>query len=287
MIPTAEPPRADAARPRLGVIAGKGQLPFLLARAARAAGREVVAAGFVGQTDPALAGEVAEYRELKLGKLGGLIKFFLTRGAREVVMGGAIDKPRGMAEASLDFRALSVLPRLLKRGDDAILRAVREELEKDGLRVVAVHEVLPGLLTPEGVLTARRPDADHWADLAYGFELAKSLGTLDVGQTLVVSRRSVVAVEAMEGTDACLRRGGGLVPGATVVKVCKPMQDRRIDLPSVGLETIHVMRESGLRALGVEAGASLFFDREAAVRLADEAGIVIVGLTPAVLAGRI
>ena len=144
--------------------------------------------------------------------------------------------------------------------------------------MVSPAERLPELLTPEGVLTRRQPTSGEWEDIRFGLDVARRVGELDIGQCVVVKDRMVVAVEAMEGTDETIRRAGGLRPGAVVVKILKPTQDPRLDLPSAGADTVRVMREAGARVLALEAGRSLFFEREEAVRLADEAGISIVGV---------
>lgn len=267
----------------LGLIAGGGRFPFLIAEGARKDGLRVVAVGFRSNTDPSLPACVDEYQELRLGQLGKLISFFKSRGVGGVIMGGTIDKARAM-DVIPDFRGARLLLKMPGKGDDALLRAISDELASEGMPVLRAHELIPGLLTPEGVLTGKRPSAEMLEDIRFGWSVAKEIGRLDIGQTVVVRRQVVAAVEALEGTDNAIRRGCSLAgQGAVVVKVFKPGQDERIDLPSVGLATIETMREAGATCLAVEAGRSLFFDREKAIDAASRAGIVVVGVSDKLL----
>jgi len=182
----------------------------------------------------------------------------------------------------LDLRALKLVFRKKDKGDSAILGTLAREFEKEGMPVVPAHEYLPELLTPEGVLTTRQPDEREWEDLRFSWKIAKELGRLDIGQCLVVREGIVAAVEALEGTDDTIRRGcklGGV--GCVVVKVFKPGQQEQIDLPSFGLDTLKAMAEGNATCLGIEAGKSLFFDRQITIEYADKVGISIVGLSPA------
>lgn len=265
----------------VGIIAGGGQFPFLVARGARARGWRVVAAGFPGNTDPALEAEVDAYRLLKIGQLNKLIKYFSEQGVDRVVMAGTIAKARVM-DMRPDFRAARLLASLATRGDDSLLRALARELESENLPVAMAHEVVPELVTPAGVLTRKKPSAEVVADAVFGWTAAKHVGSLDVGQTVVVKKQVVAAVEALEGTDRAIRRGLELAgKGAVVVKVAKPGQDQRVDLPSVGLGTIELLAELKGACLAVEAGRSLFFDREAALALANRAGVCVIGVDEA------
>lgn len=266
----------------IGILAGGGQLPFLVADGARRQGQRVAAAGFAGNTDPALAGRVDAYAELKLGQLGKLIAFFTSQSVTRVVLAGSIDKPRAL-DLRPDMRAMKLIMRLATRGDDSLLRAVAGELESEGMAVVSALDLVPDLACPAGVLTRKKPSREQWEDLRYAWPRAKALGRLDIGQALAVKERMVVAVEGLEGTDACLARAGSLAPGCVLAKIVKPTQDLRFDLPSVGLKTLDIMAASGVSCLGVEAGKSLFFDRDAALDLAHAAGLCVVGLTPEVL----
>lgn len=270
------------ARECIGILAGGGQLPFLVADGARRQGRRVAAAGFAGNTDPALADRVDAFSELKLGQLGKLISFFKTESVTRVVLAGSINKPRAL-DIRPDMRAMKLIMRLAARGDDSLLRAVAGELESEGLAVVSALDLVPDLAAPQGVLTRRKPSREQWEDLRFAWPRAEALGRMDIGQALAVRERMVVAVEGLEGTDACIARAGALAPGCVLVKIVKPGQDLRFDLPSVGLGTMEAMAAAGVSCLGVEAGKSLFFDRDAALDLAHTAGLVVAGLTPEVL----
>ena len=179
-----------------------------------------------------------------------------------------------------DMRAAKLIFRLRNKGDDALLRAVAEEIESEGMAVEPPHVIVPDLLTPGGVLTSRAPDEHEWENLRIGFRVAKDMGRLDIGQCVVLRKGVVAAVEAIEGTDETVRRGCALAgAGCVVVKVFKPGQTDRVDLPSVGHRTIATMAEGGATCLGVEAGRSLLFDREKTLALAEEHGIAVVGLS--------
>lgn len=261
----------------LGLIAGGGSFPFLVARGAAAHGYRVVAAGFKRNTDPALAAEVAAYRELGLGQLGGLIDYFKSQGVDQLLMAGTIDKA-GAMDIIPDWRGARALLRLVGKGDDALLRGVIGELESEGFAIRRAHELLPELLTPAGTLCGR-PNQELLADVHFGLDVARRIGGLDIGQTVVVRRQVVAAVEALEGTDKAIARGCQLAgPGAVVVKVCKPGQDQRVDLPSVGLGTVETLVAGKAACLAVEAGRSLFFDREAALTVARKAGLCVIGV---------
>lgn len=269
----------------VGLIAGGRQFPVLVAQGVKAAGHRLVVAGFAGHTNAEVYPLADIHRELKLGQLAKLLDFLKENKVEQVVMAGTINKPGVMDIRHFDARAVKLLFSLGGKGDDAILRAVTRLLESEGMALVPPQAFAQGLLTPPGVLTSRAPDEREWADLRHGAALARQLGALDIGQCVVLREGIVAAVEALEGTDAAIRRGcelGG--PGCVAVKVLKPGQEERVDLPSVGPDTARVLAKGQGTCLGVEAGKSLFFDLEAAVAVADRAGIAIVGLTPADLA---
>lgn len=262
----------------IGIIAGKGQFPALVARGARAEGLSVVMCGFHGHTDQSLKHEADAFAMLHLGQLGKLIEFFRGNNVRRLCLAGAVSKPRAL-DLRPDLRAARVLLRLRTKGDDAILRAVITELESEGLAVVQPASLVPGLCAPEGVLTRRPPNDGEWADIRYGWPIAHVLGRLDIGQCIVVRRGMVVAVEGMEGTDAALRRGGELGgEGCVAIKVVKPGQDDRIDLPALGAGTIRVLADHGYTCLALAAGKTLFFDREESIALADRHDIALISL---------
>lgn len=263
--------------PRVGLIAGGGQFPLLFAHAARQASVRVLAVGFDGETDPALSKYVEEFHLLKLGQLNRLIKIFHGAGITHAAMAGAINKTRLYARVRPDWRAVRFLSRLRNKKDDSLLRALADELESEGIIVQPSTIFLPELLAPAGTLTRRKPNRREQADIAFGWTLAKAIGKLDIGQCLVVKNQAVLAVEGIDGTDATIIRGGRLCrEGAVVVKVSKPIQDLRFDVPAVGFDTIEAMKRVNARVLVVEADKTLVFDREKMIDAADAAGISIV-----------
>lgn len=194
-------------------------------------------------------------------------------------MAGTINKPKAL-DIRPDFRAAKLLFKLATKGDDVLLRTITNEFESEGMEVIGPHEFAPELLTPEGFLTKRKPGEVESADIVFGWKIARELGRMDIGQCVVVREGIVAAVEAIEGTDAAIKRGcelGG--KGCTIVKVFKPGQEKRVDMPSIGLKTVQNMKDLGATCLGVEAGKSLFFDLDESVKFAEKHGITIVGLT--------
>jgi DUF1009 family protein len=263
----------------IGLIAGGGRFPILFAESARRAGHRVVAAAHVNQTDPALEKMVDACTWVKLGQFGKVFEVLKAAGCTQVVMLGSIAKARFFRDAWLDGLGLQVLAKLATKTDDSVLRAIAGALEERGLPVGDPSVFLQDRLAREGVMGKRQPTEDQWADARYGLELARAIGRLDLGQTVVVKDRVAVAVEALEGTDACIRRGGQLArEGAVVVKAVKPQQDRRFDLPAVGPDTVDSMKEAGCLVLAVEAGSTLVMDLDEMVRRADRAKIALVGI---------
>jgi DUF1009 family protein len=265
--------------PPIGLIAGSGVLPGLLADAARARGRPVIALAHRGETDAALANRVDVLEWVRLGQLDRIVRVLRAHQAREVVMAGGIGRVRALTEARPDLGALWVLARLGSFRDDALLRGVAQYLESKGLRVIAPSELAPEVLAPEGVLVGGEPDAGARRDIALGVEVAEHLGRADVGQTVVVRNGHVLALEAIEGTDETIRRGGRLGgPGAVVVKISKPQQDARLDLPAVGEGTIRAMAEVQARVLAVEAGRTMLLDAARLSALARRSRISVFGV---------
>jgi DUF1009 family protein len=263
----------------LGLIAGGGTFPFLVADRAREQGRSVVAIGYANNTDPALGDHVDEFHQLKLGQLGKAISLFRKAGVDEVVMAGPINKA-GALSMRPDLRAAKLVLGLKRRGDDSLLRAIMREFAAEDMPVIPPQRIVPELLTPPGLLSARKPTKREWADIRYAWPLVKALGEMDIGQTVIVRDSMVVAVEAMEGTDEAIRRAGLLArKKLVVVKAFKPGQDDRVDMPAAGAGTIEVMQRAGAGCLALEAGRSLLFDREEAVRAADASRIAIVGVS--------
>lgn len=254
-------------------------MPLLLARAAREAGLRVVAVGVKDETDPELAAEVDHLVILGMGQLGRLIKTFHQHGVRRAMMGGAIRKTRLFRDFWPDLKAISEFRKMRRRGDDRLLSGLARVLESEGVTMEAAHQLVPQLVATPGVYTKRGPSQREMDDITLGWEVAGQLGRLDVGQCVVTSRGMVTAVEAVEGTDRAIERGGRLAGGgAVVVKRSKPQQDLRFDLPAVGPITVEAMASSGCACLAVEAGRSLVFDRAAMVAAADSYDICVLGL---------
>ena len=270
---------AQATTP-IGLIAGGGQFPLLFAEAARARGRRVVAIAHVNETAAELEQAADVVYWVKLGQLGKIISHFRREQVREAVFAGTITKTRIFHDILPDLKGLSLWSKIDKRQDDAILRAVAATLEEEGIRILASTCFLEHLFFPQGLLTRKKPSADQMDDVRFGWAIAREVGRLDIGQCVVVRGRSVLAVEAIEGTDAAIRRGGELAgSGAVVVKLKKPNQDFRFDLPATGAATIETLAAVKGAVLAVEAGQSLLFDRAAMVAAADRAGLVVLGLS--------
>ena len=268
---------------KIGIIAGGGQFPLLFAKAAHSQGLKVYAAAHQGETDEALVDHVERLQWVKLGQLGKIISFFKQERIKKTVFIGSITKTNIFRDVRPDLKGLGLWNKINIKQDDAILRAVADRLEKDGIEVVASTGYVPELLFPKGILTKKKPTKDQMVDIIYGWGIARSLGNLDIGQCVVVRNQTVLAVEAIEGTDATILRGGTLgKEKAVVVKLRKPNQDLRFDLPAIGMKTIDSMKEVKASVLAVEAEYALFFDRDAVIQAADNAGIVIVGVEKSV-----
>jgi UDP-2,3-diacylglucosamine hydrolase len=264
----------------LGLIAGSGRLPFAVARAARAEGYRVVAVGHKGQTAPELEREVDAFEWVWLGQLRRIAEILGARGARRAIMGGGLAKGASFTSARPDLVALKLWATLGRRGDDRILRTIADWFQGEGIEIVAPDGLLAGCFAEEGHLAGPKPQEAALADAREGFRVARVLGELDVGQTVAVREGVVLAVEAMEGTDACIRRAGDLAEGAVIVKASKPGQDRRFDMPAVGPDTIAVLAAARARLLALEAGATLILDRGELATAAKANKIPVVGLRP-------
>lgn len=264
---------------KIGIIAGSGQFPLLFIEAARKAGRKTVLLAHQNETSDEAAEAADEVKWVKLGQLGKLIKFFHECGVGETVFVGAITKTRIFRDILPDMKGLTLWNKIDVKQDDAILRAVAGVLEKEGVKVLESTLYLKHLLFPHGVLTKKKPNKNQCLDIEFGWKNARAIGAMDIGQCVVVRNCSVVAVEAIEGTDATIARGGALAKEkVVVVKVRKPGQDFRFDLPATGIKTIETLAGVNGAVLAVEAGQSLLFDPDAMIRAADEAGIVVVGV---------
>lgn len=264
---------------KIGLIAGKGQFPLLFAQAARQQGLTVVAVAHRGETDPSLETLAAECHWIYVGQIGKLIRALKKAGVSQAVMAGGISRGRLFREFRPDLRALNLLRRVGMGHDDRILRGLAAELEGEGVTILSPLLYLQEILAGPGPLSRRSPTPPEREDIDYGFRIAKAVGRLDLGQCVVVRRQVVTALEAIEGTDETIRRGGRLAgKGAVVVKVCKPGQDLRFDLPAVGTGTIQAMAEVQAQVLALEAGKTLMFDREEMLALANQAGIAVWGV---------
>jgi DUF1009 family protein len=257
----------------IGLIAGSGRLPLLFADAAERAGRKVVAVAHEGETDPALRARAW----VKVGQLGRIAEVLREAGVTEAVFCGGIRKPR-LFDVRPDWLGLKIISRLRSFGDDAALRAIAAALEGEGVRIVSPLSLVPELLAREGPIGKRRLTGEQRADALTGLSAARALGAADIGQTVVVKGGVILAVEAVEGTDACIARGGALGAGAVVVKARKPQQDERFDVPAVGPGTIDTCAAAGCSALAIEAGATLVLDRAELIEKADRAGIAVEGI---------
>jgi DUF1009 family protein len=284
---------------KLGLIAGNGRFPFLLLEAARAHGLRVVVAAIKEETDlemneRARADEGVTVHWMSLGELSKLIEMFQREGVTQAVMAGQVKHKQIFSSIRPDWRLAKLLLNLRTRNTDMLLGAVAKVLEDEGITLMSSTAYLEPMLARAGVMTRRGPDEVERGDIAYGLRVARGIAGFDLGQTVVIAAGACVAVEAMEGTDATIARAGALFAGTaegmegeastlarrlTVVKVAKPKQDMRFDVPVVGVPTVEAMVSAGATCLCVEAGRTLVFDREKMVAVADAAGIAIVGET--------
>ena len=266
---------------RIGLIAGNGRFPIIFADNARLLGYQVFAIAYANETDAELEQHVDRVHWIKIGQLNRMITALKHDNVQEVVMLGGIKKTHLFSRARPDFRAFSLLKRLKALKDDEILRAIAQELENEGIQVRESTFGLQSILADKGVQTKRRPHHKEWEDIEYGWDILKTIGHLDIGQCLIIKDRAVVAVEAVEGTDETIRRGGTLAQsGAVVIKRSKPQQDLRFDLPTVGPRTIETMISAKATVLAVEAHKTILLDRQELLEKANHAGITVVGIDP-------
>jgi DUF1009 family protein len=277
---------------KLGLIAGNGRFPFLLLDAARAQGQAVVVAAIREETDPemdrrAAADDGITVHWLSLGELSRLIELFHKEGVEKAVMAGQVKHKQIFSSIRPDWRLAKLLLNLPRRSTDMLLGAVAKVLGDEGIELISSTAFLEPLLAADGILTARAPDEEERKNIEYGLGVARALAGFDIGQTVVVAAQACVAVEAMEGTDATIERAGHLMRSLggdastlerrlTVVKVAKPDQDMRFDVPVIGIATVETMIRSGASCLSVEAGRTLLFERDSLLERAQQAGIAIV-----------
>ena len=266
---------------RYGLIAGNGKFPFLVVEGARRAGAELSVVAIREETDPSIERVAERVLWVGIGQLGRMIRFFKREGVRQAIMAGQVKHVQIFSGALPDVRMLRMLMRLPRRNTDALIGAVADELAGEGIELIDSTYFIRDHLPAEGTLTRRAPDERECSDIEYGLEVAHEVARLDLGQTIVVRARACVAVEAMEGTDATVRRAGELARGRlTVVKVAKPDQDMRFDVPVVGVPTVETMLEAGATCLCLTAGKTLMFDREEMLALADRHRIAVVAVAP-------
>lgn len=264
---------------RVGLIAGRGRLPALAVDGIKRAGGEPVVVALAEEASPEMVAGAVRCAEISVTQIGRMAAFLRENGVRRLVMAGKVHKAPYFAGVEVDRDLLAILAALPRKNDDALLGAVAAYFDRAGLTVLPQTAFLQDLLVPRGLLSQRPPDERERADIAFGYEMAKRIGELDFGQSVVVKRQAVLAVEAVEGTDETIRRGGRLGSGgAVLIKTSKPRQDPRFDVPTVGPDTIAAMREAGVATLAVEAGQTFFIDRASCLTQADEAGLAVVGV---------
>ncbi len=263
----------------IGIIAGLGTLPLLVARDAAKQGYRVIAVAIENLAEGDIESCVHETHWINVGKLGRLIKILKQNDIKRVIVAGKVPKSLlYKSQITPDLRAIKLLFTLKDRSDDAILNAFAEELRGEGIEIIDTTSFSPELITPEGLLTPSPPVREEMRDVEFGWRIAKEIGRLDIGQTVVVKGQAVMAVEAIEGTDEAILRGGSLAgQGAVVVKISKPKQDMRLDVPTVGIMTLECMIKVKARLLALEAGRSIIVDREDFLRKAESAGISVLG----------
>lgn len=274
----------DNEQRKLGIIAGGGSIPKLLADYCNKTDRPYFVLAIEGNADRAAFDASVPHQWIRIGQAGTGFKRLSDEGVKDVVLIGTIHRPT-LADLMPDLRTTAFFAKIgLKAlGDDGILRALVKEIESENMKVVGVHEVMPDLLVKEGALTRHKPDKQALADIKRGAEVAMTLGELDVGQSVVVQQGLVLGAEAIEGTDAlicrckCLRRKGD---GGVLVKIRKPQQDMRVDLPTIGTKTVENAHEAGLRGIAVHAGNALIVDEAEVLKLADEYKMFVIGINP-------
>jgi DUF1009 family protein len=268
---------------RLGLIAGNGRFPFLVLEAARAAGHDVVVVAAKEETFPELTDAAkrtgSEIHWVSLGQLGTCISLLKKAGVSHAVMAGQVKHAKIFSSGIIpDWTMAKVLGKLMSRSTDGVIGAVAGVLRENGIELMDSTALLTPLLAPPGLLTSRAPTEEEQKDLAFGYGMADQIAALDIGQTVAVKHQAVVAVEAMEGTDEVIARAGHLAgAGVCIIKVAKPRQDMRFDVPVIGFATIQAMRVAGAAVLSIDAGKTLVLDRDAVLASANEAKIAIMG----------
>lgn len=261
-----------------GLIAGNGRFPFLVIDGARRVGVELAVVAIKEETDPEIEKVVSNITWVGIGQLGKMISFFKGNGVTQAIMAGQVKHVQIFSGAIPDMRMVKMLWNLPRRNTDALIGGVADEMAKEGIELIDSTHFIKDQLAASGVLTKRKPTNLEISNIEYGLHIADEIARLDLGQTIVVRGKACVAIEAMEGTDATIRRAGELANGKlTVIKVAKPDQDMRFDVPVVGVPTIQTMIDAGATCLSVTAGKTLIFDHDEMIKLADAKKITIVG----------
>lgn len=266
---------------QIGIIAGMGELPVIIAKDARERGYKVITVALETLASLEMESVSDEIRWVNPGKFGELIDILKKHQIKEAIMAGKVPKSLLFkSKITPDLRAVKLLFSIKDKSDDAILNAITKELAGEGIEIIDTTKFSPHLLTPVGCLTRKKPDEEQWKDIEFGWKIAREIGKLDIGQTVVIKGKAVMAIEAIEGTDEAILRGGKWAgDGAVVVKVSKPQQDMRMDVPAVGPDTLKSMENVNAKVLALEAHRSMIVDRETVIRVAENAGIVIVGIS--------
>ena len=266
---------------RIGIIAGGGKLPLKLIDACKHDNKDYFVLALEGQADKK-SFKNDPHKFVKLGAINESIKILKSENVDTIVMAGAVKRP-GIFEIKLDKRAISIFSKLSNAdiGDNKLLVAISEELEQEGFKIIGAHNIDANIITPEGLLTKTAPSDENKTDIEYGIKVVKQTGALDIGQAAIIQQNIVLGVEAIEGTDALierckkLKRKGGY--GGVLVKGAKPQQDKRLDLPTIGMRTLENAHKSGLEGIAIEAGGSILLDRDEVIARADKLGMFILG----------
>lgn len=263
---------------KIGLIAGNGSFPILFAQEAKRQGQSVIAVALKEEADPALENHVDAFTWLSLGQLGKTISYFKEQGVQRAVMAGQVKHTQLFKNIVPDLRAAKILTRVVNKKADTLLSAVTQEFQSEGIEFLSSLTYLERWLCPEGVLTRRKPTAAEREDIDFGLPIARTIAGQDIGQTIVVKDKTIVAVEAMEGTDACISRAGEIAgPGTVVIKVARPKQDLRFDVPVIGPRTLESLKAARASVLAMEAHKTLFLDKDRLIEEANATELTITG----------
>ncbi|MDR2192013.1 MAG: UDP-2,3-diacylglucosamine diphosphatase LpxI [Endomicrobium sp.] len=264
---------------KIGLIAGNGRFPFLVAQEIKKSGDEVICVALKEEADRELEKFCDKYYEVSLGKFQKIVDSLKDAGANTAVMAGQVKHVKIYSAIIPDFRAIKILSSLVNKKTDTILKTVADEFEKDGIKLMPSHLYLTSLLAKKGLLVGKKLSSSEQKDVDFGFKIAKGISSFDIGQTVVVKDRSVLAVESVEGTDECIKRAYALGgDGAIAVKVAKPNQDFRFDVPVIGTRTVNTLKENKIRAMAIEADVTLILDKDEVIKEAKDIGVTIISV---------